>query len=301
MFRKKLRLKDRDYMVAYGIFIPTFFLLFCFLVWPTLQVILLSFTNSSLLRPEKGDVFNWGQNYVSLLTDSEFIGILIRSLVYTFSATAISLVLSYLTAVLVNFDFRGKGIAIALIFLPWVVSDVVVSFVFKWSYDMMYGIFNYLFYDLLHILSAPITWLGDRNTALLAVIIANVWKLLPFSTLSIIAALKQVPLELIESAKIDGASSIKTHTGVIIPYLKAPLAILLTLRIGALFRSFDITWLLTKGGPGNATTTLPIQYYKTAFEAMDVGKASAVAVHILLFVFAVYFIIYKWFGKEAFE
>jgi hypothetical protein len=112
---------------------------------------------------------------------------------------------------------------------------------------------------------------------------------------------EEVPLEITESAKVDGALPIRTHLSIIIPYLKAPLAILLTLRIGALFRSFDITWLLTKGGPGYATTTLPIQYYKTAFEAMDVGKGSAVAVHILLFVFLVYFIIYKMFGKDAFS
>lgn len=301
MFRRTLKLKHRDYIVAYGLFIPTFILLCLFLVWPTVNVIMLSFTKSNLLRPEKGSVFNWGQNFVTLLKDREFCYTIIRSLVYTFSATAISLVLSYLTAVLVNHEFGGKGVVIALLFLPWVVSDVVTSFVFKWSYDTMYGIINYLLFDVMHILKSPIAWLGNQHTALPAVIVANIWKLLPFSTLNIIAALKQVPTEITESAKVDGATPIRTHLSIIIPYLKAPLAILLTLRIGALFRSFDITWLLTKGGPGYATTTLPIQYYKTAFEAMDVGKGSAVAVFILAFVFLVYFVIYKSFGKDAFS
>jgi multiple sugar transport system permease protein len=301
MPRKHLRLKQRDYIIAYSIFIPTFCVLFLFLVWPTIEVLFLSFTRSNLLRPAQGNTFNWGKNYIALLSDREFVGIILRSLVYTFSATAISLVLSYLIAVLVNYEFKGRGVVIALLFLPWVVSDVVTSFVFKWSYDTMYGIINFLLFDVLRLIPTPIAWLGNQYTALPAVIVANVWKLLPFSTLSIIAALKQVPLEITESAKVDGASSIRTHLSIIIPYLKAPLAILLTLRIGALFRSFDITWLLTKGGPGYATTTLPIQYYKTAFEAMDVGKGSAVAVHILLFVFLVYFIIYKLFGKDAFS
>ncbi|MEG1844371.1 MAG: sugar ABC transporter permease [Clostridia bacterium] len=301
MRKRTLRLRERDCITAYALFIPTFCLLCLFLVWPTLNVLLISLTKSNLLRPEKGSVFNWGRNFVALFSDREFCFTVLRSLFYTFSATAVSLLLSYFTAVLVHREFRGKGLAIALLFLPWVVSDVVTSFVFKWSYDTMYGIFNYLLCDVLHVLKEPIAWLGNQHTAFPAVIVANIWKLLPFSTLSIIAALKQVPLEITESARVDGASAVRTHVSIIIPYLKAPLAILLTLRIGALFRSFDITWLLTKGGPGYATTTLPIQYYKTAFEAMDVGKGSAVAVVILLFVFLVYFGIYKSFGKDAFS
>ena len=282
------------------LFLPALILLALFLIWPTFKVFYTSFTDSNLLRPERSGTFIGLENYARLYSDSEFIKTLGRSVIFTLLATALSLIISYLIAVLIDIDFFGKGLISALIFLPWVISDVVTSFIFRWNYDMMYGIINYFLFDIFHIIPEPIAWLGNNNTAMIAVIIANVWRLLPFSTLTIIAALKQVPTELIDSGRVDGVSWLRMHLKIIIPYLKAPLTILLTLRIGALFRSFDIIWLLTKGGPGYETTTLPIFYYKTAFEAMNIGRGAAIAVHIFIFVFLIYLLIYKSFGKDAF-
>ena len=299
--RKKLTLRQKDARFAYLVFSPAFALLIAFLIWPTLRVFLLSFTDSNLLRPKANKQFNWFKNYLWLFSNKEFLLTMFRSTIFTISATIISLVISYLIAVLIHVEFIGKGLVTALLFLPWVISDVVTAFVFKWNYDLMYGIINYFLFDLLHILSEPIAWLGNRYSSFPSVIIANIWRLLPFSTLTIIAALQQVPQEIIDSAKVDGSGPIRMHLKIIIPYLKAPLTILLTLRIGALFRSFDIIWLLTKGGPGYSTTTLPVMYYKTAFEAMDIGQGAAIAVHIFLFVFLVYLFIYRTLGKDAFN
>jgi multiple sugar transport system permease protein len=240
-------------------------------------------------------------NYAWLYEQEAFWVSLFRSLVLTFSSTVASISLSYCIACLIDFEFKGKSIVYAALFLPWVISDVVTAFVFRWNYDMTYGVVNYVLVDLLHLLRAPVSWLGTHYTAMPALIVATVWRFLPFSTLVIIAALKQVPATLIDAARIDGASTVKMHTRVIIPVIKAPLIILLTLRIGALFRSFDLTWLLTKGGPGDATDILPILYYRTAFEGMDMGKGAAVAVHIFLLVYLIYFVLYSLFGKEAFS
>ena len=299
--RVRLSLRTKDHFYAYSFFLPVFIVLSAFLIWPTINIMILSLTDSSLLRPNKPLTFIGLQNFSRLYGEREFVLILIRSVIFTFSATVLSLLISYLIAVLINYEFRGKGIVTALFFLPWVISDVVTSFVFKWNFDLMYGVINYILYDVLGIIPIPLAWLGNRYTALPAVMLANIWRLLPFSTLTLIAALKQIPQGIIDSARVDGASALNLHTRIIIPYLRAPLSVLITLRIGALFRSFDITWLLTKGGPGYTTTTLPIYYYKAAFEGMDVGKCSAIAVHIFLFVFVVYFFIYRVIGKEAFN
>ncbi len=287
--------------IGYSFFLPAFIVLCIFLLWPCLQLLILSFTKTNMLRPDQAGKFIGLRNYINLYKNAEFWTAGYRSLVFTAIATVVSIVLSYLIASLVNFDFRGKSLVYAGLFLPWVISDVITAFIFRWSYDMTYGIVNYLLSETLHILSGPIPWLGRMDTAMPAVIIANVWRLMPFSTMVIIAALKQVPAGLLEAARMDGASNFRVHTKVIIPSIKAPLAVLYILRIGALFRSFDIIWLLTKGGPGNATNVLPIYYYRTAFEGMSLGSGAAIAVHILLFVIVCYYIIFRLFGKEAFS
>ncbi len=295
------RLFKSETKLGLAFFLPAFIVLGIFLLWPCLQVIILSFTKTNLLQPDRAGRFIALQNYRWLYQDTGFWIACYRSLVFTFFSTVLSIFLSYCIAALVNFDFRGKSIVYAGLFLPWVISDVITAFVFRWNYDMTYGIFNYLLVNILHLLPEPISWLGSPDTALGAVIFASVWRFMPFSTLVILAALKQVSEELTEAARLDGVSTWGLHTKIIIPSIKAPLVVLFTLRVGALFRSFDLVWLLTKGGPGDATNVLPILYYRTAFQGMDLGLATAVAVHIFLFVGLIYFIIYKAFGKEAFS
>ena len=282
-------------------FLPAFVLLCGLLLWPCLQIIWLSFTKTNLLRPDRTGVFTGIDNYLWLYRHSEFWISVSRSLVLTVFTTVVSIGLSYMIAVLLNRDFRGRPLIYVALFLPWVISDVITAFIFRWNYDMTYGIVNYVLVDTLHILSTPVSWLGTSETAMPAVVVALVWRFMPFSTLVILAAMKQVPDALIDAARIDGTSPLALHTRVIIPSIKAPLVILTTLRIGAIFRSFDLTWLLTKGGPGDATDILPIYYYRMAFEGMEVGKGAAVAVHIFAFVFLVYYMIYCFFGKEAFS
>jgi multiple sugar transport system permease protein len=282
-------------------FLPAFLLLCALLLWPCLQVVWLSFTKTSLLRPERTGAFAGIGNYLWLYAHAEFWIAVTRSVVLTVSTTVVSIALSYVIAVFLNRDFAGKPIVYVALFLPWAISDVITAFIFRWNYDMAYGITNYVLVDVLHVLSAPVSWLGTAGTAMPAVIVALVWRFMPFSTLVILAALKQVPDVLIDAARIDGTSLLSLHTRVIIPSMKAPLVILTTLRIGAIFRSFDLTWLLTRGGPGDATNILPIFYYRMAFEGMEVGKGAAVAVHIFAFVFLVYYVIYCFFGKDAFS
>lgn len=282
-------------------FLPAFSLLCLLLLWPCLQVLGLSFTRTNLLRPDRAGTFVGISNYFWLYTHAEFWISVARSLVLTFSTTIVSITLSYVVAALLMREFRAKSVLYAALFLPWVISDVITAFIFRWNYDMTFGIVNYVLVDLLHVLRAPISWLGTSETAMPAVVVALVWRFMPFSTLVLLAAMKQIPESLFDAARIDGASLLALHTRVIIPAIKAPLVILTTLRIGALFRSFDLTWLLTKGGPGDATNVLPIYYYRMAFEGMDIGKGAAIAVHIFIFVFAVYYLIYRLFGKEAFS
>lgn len=281
-------------------FLPAFIVLCVFLLWPCLQVVLFSFTKMNLLQPDQMGRIVGFRNYLSLYQNSDFWISGYRSLIFTVASTLISILLSYLIASFVNFEFKGKSLVYVGLFLPWVISDVVTAFVFRWNFDMNFGIINYILVDLLHLLHEPVSWLGSPHTALPAVIFATIWRFMPFSTLVIIAALKQVSGDLTEAAKLDGASLWKMHTHVIIPAIKAPLVVLFILRVGALFRSFDLIWLLTKGGPGDATNVLPILYYRTAFQGMDLGMATTVAVHIFLFVLIIYLGIFKLFGREAF-
>lgn len=297
--RQRHILGRRESLLGYGFFMPSFAVLCLFLLWPCLQIVLLSLTNTNLLRPDRSASVGLA-NYQQLYQSVEFWSSLSRSLSFTSAVSVLSIVISYLIANLVNFEFRGRQVVYMLLFLPWVVSDVITAFVFRWNYDMMYGVFNYLLVDVLGILARPVSWLGNPDTVMAAVVVPTVWRFLPFSILVILAALKQVPGELIEAARMDGANGLGLHRHIILPAIAAPLVILVTLRVGAVFRSFDLVWLLTQGGPGDATRILPVLYYQTAFTAMQVGYAAAIAVNIFMFVFLVYLVIYVLFGREAF-
>ena len=197
-----------------------------------------------------------------------------------------------------NFDFFGRRACFALILLPWVTSYMASAFIYSLLFDYSYGVFNYLFTDLLK-WTARQNWLGDLKTVMGSVITVAVWHFLPFSILVLTNAIKQVPYDVYESAKIDGASAVRIFRSITLPMIKPSLVTLLIVRIAAVFKSFDSIFLLTKGGPGNATTTLPLYYYEVSFGSYRVGKGSAIGVALILIVLLIYFILIKMFGEDA--
>ena len=280
-----MKLKKKDAIFGWGLLTPALLILALLFIRPMAELVLTSLTNKNLLRPDRLD-FVGLQNYIQMFQNRDFQNALGRSAVFTVSVTLFSILISMLIAVLMNIDFPLKRVLFALLLLPWVTSFMSSAFAFTLMYDYSYGVFNYLLKDVFRLAKGQ-NWLGQLNTAMPAVILVSVWHFLPFSILVLSNALKQVPDELVESARIDGANGVQVFFSVKAPLMKSALIPLLFL------------FLLTKGGPGDATVTLPLWYYQMGFQAFRLGTGAAAGVVLVILELVVYFVLIKLFGEDA--
>lgn len=277
--------------------LPATLLLLILFLRPLLDLIVTSTTNKNLLRPDRLDFIGFS-NYSWMIQESAFWSAIGRSLVFTFGVTTISIVVSMLIALLMNFEFLAKRTLFALNLLPWVTSFMSSAFVFSLLFDYSYGVFNYILVDVFGVTQKQ-NWLGARNTAMGATLLVSVWHFLPFSILVLTNALKQVPLDMIESARMDGAGSARVFWYISLPTIRPSLITLLIVRFAASFKTFESIFLLTQGGPGQATTTLPLWYFQISFQSFRAGRGSAIGVVLILIILVVYTVLIRTFGEDA--
>lgn len=289
--------KAKNSLFGIALLVPALVLLLLLFLRPLIDLIITSLTNKNLLRPDRLNYIGF-DNYLWMFSEENFRNAIGRSLVFTLSVTAISIFISMMIALLMNFEFKSKRTLFALILLPWVTSFMSSAFVFSLLYDYSYGVFNYLLVDILGI-SQTQNWLGSQDTAMGAAILVSTWHFLPFSILVLTNALKQVPLDLYESARIDGAGSIRLFFYISLPTIKPSLITLLIVRFAAAFKTFESIYLLTQGGPAQATTTLPMWYYQISFQSFRAGKGAAIGVVLIISILVFYFILIKTVGEEA--
>lgn len=289
--------KSKDMVFGIALLLPALVLLALLFVRPLIDLVTTSLTNQNLLKPDRLD-FVGLSNYKWMISEPKFWASLGRSVIFTFSVTVLSIGISMIIALLMNVEFPLKRFLFALLLLPWVTSFMSSAFVFTLQYDYGYGVFNYILSDVLGLIGAQ-NWLGQLNTALGSVIVVAVWHFLPFSILVLTNALKQVPAELHESARIDGAGSARMFFSVTLPMIRPSLIALLIVRFAAAFKTFESIFLLTRGGPADATTTLPMWYYQIGFQSFRAGKGAAIGVVLILVVLLFYFGVIKVFGEDA--
>ncbi|MFI6503244.1 carbohydrate ABC transporter permease [Nonomuraea typhae] len=246
---------------------------------PLLNGLWLSLTDAKLLNPT-GGVFIGFEHYGKLFGEPGFYHSLLVTLVYSAATVAGSLLLGTLAAVLLNRSFPGRTAARTILTMPWAVPTVAVALIFVWIYNNDSGVLNRgvraLGFD-------GEGWLTDTTWALSAVTVASIWKVFPFVMLVVLAALQSVPDELYESARVDGADPVNTFRDIVYPYLTPTLRIVALLMTIWSLRRFDIIWLLTQGGPVEATNTVVISVYRESFLNSDLGLSAALgAVGLLL-------------------
>ncbi|MBG6215830.1 multiple sugar transport system permease protein [Arthrobacter sp. CAN_A6] len=264
--------------------------LLLFAVIPLLKGLDLSFTDTRLLNPTAGEYIGF-ENYERLLTSGAFFKSVLTTLIYTAFTVVFSLTLGTISAFVINRMFPGRTLARAIMVMPWAVPTVAVVLVFRWIYNDSSGVAN-----------AATTalglgergWLTDPDYGMLSVVVATVWKVTPFVMLVVLAALQSVPEDLYEATRIDGADSYSTFKLVVLPFLLPTLRVVGLLMTIWSFRRFEIIWLLTGGGPVDATTTIVIDVYRQAFNNSQLGLAAAIGMLGLvlsLIVTAVYFVL----------
>jgi multiple sugar transport system permease protein len=189
-------------------------------------------------------------------------------------------VLGVLVAVALSGLGRGRYAAFSLLLLAWAMPAVVTARIFEWLYHPAAGLVNY-------VLGASLNWLGDPGLALPAVVLADVWRTMPFVAVLAYARLLGIPPELYEAAQVDGAGRIATFTRVTLPLLRPVLLIAVLFRTLDALRAFDIMFVLTGGGPANTTETLTVYAYRALFQMVEFGYGSAIGVVVFALVMAV--------------
>lgn len=270
----------------YGKYVPYLFLfpagviLLVFFFIPFFQTFGLSFFDfsHSIYQPE----FAGLDNYIKLFKSPIFYKVLWNTFLYLFVAVPILAIFPLFIAILINQKIRGVTLYKILIYLPVIVSIVVAAIAFKWLYADQ-GILNYL---VTAMGGKAIGWLTDPNWALYSVILVTIWKGIGYYMIIYLAALMSVPKELYEACDIDGANFFTKHMTVTIPHIMPTIALVTTISAISAMKVFAEIYVMTKGGPLNSSKTIVYYIYERAFENLDLGYASAMAVVLLVIVMA---------------
>ncbi len=245
---------------------------------PFFQTFVLSFQDYS------SNIYNptWVglQNYIKLFQSPIFYKVLLNTFLYLFIAVPILAIVPLFLAILLNQNIKGITLYKILIYLPVIVSIVVAAIAFKWLYADQ-GILNYVIQKMGF---DAVGWLTDTRFALISVIIVTIWKGIGYYMMIYLAALMSVPKELYEACEIDGASTLKKHLTVTIPHIMPTLALVSTISAISAMKVFAEIYVMTKGGPLNSSKTIVYYIYERAFENLDLGYASAMAVVLLIIV-----------------
>ena len=243
---------------------------------PMLQAIWMSLHEYVLFRPK---AIQWIgiQHFLKILDDEVFWISLQHTVVWISLTVPAQLLLGLLTALLLNQHFFLRSLARALVIIPWALPSVVISLMWVWIYDANFGILNE-FLLRLKLISYSIPWLADPDTALYAIILTLTWQGFPFFAVMILAGLQAIPRTYYEAAAIDGASVIQQFFYITIPGIAGVIFTSVLLRIIWVANSLDVIFVMTGGGPGYATHTLPLYAFVEARTSLDYGYGSALAV-----------------------
>ena len=274
-----MRLSKRHYLILLG---PTLLILFAMLAFPTAYVFSISLRDYKLTDPTAGNPFVGLENYKTLLSDPEFFSALWRSVLFTVGSVTLTFVVGMAIALLLNRrDIRGTGLTRTAILVPLILTPLVIGATYRFMLDRDNGIINE-FLALVGLQRIP--FLADPAWAMTSVILVDVWQWTPFAVLVLLAGLESLPVEPFEAARMDGASRWGEFWYITLPLLAPVIAVVLLIRTMDAFREFDKIFIMTGGGPGIATQTLPIFLYRSGFQDFDMGFSAATGVVMLIIV-----------------
>lgn len=267
-----------DYRLGFLFVLPIVLLVMLLVAYPFFYAVYLSMTRKFVGMPP---VFVGFENYVKLTFDGFFQRAVYNSFVFTGASVGVKLVLGMAMALVLTSQIRFRSFWTGVLLIPWVAPTVVTALNFLWIYDGSLGVLNYLLVKVFKILPQGVGWLSEPGTAMASVIAVNVWRGFPFFGISFLAGMKAIPAELYEAAAVDGASVFQRFRFVTLPGIRNIVIIVMLLSTIWTFNDFAIVYILTKGGPGGATSVLPVFTYEMAFGAQRLGEAIAVALYML--------------------
>ena len=290
MFERRAALAG-DRTLAYVTLAPSALLLLLLAAVPTITVFVTAMQDVGM-----GDMsgpYVGFENFAWALTSEAFYTALWNTFVWVFGSVSIEMVLGLGLALLLNKTFAFRGVARAVILAPYLVPTVVAVLTWRYMFHDIVGIINAGLISI-GVIDKPLLWLNSQSLAMTSVILVGVWKFFPFAVIALLGILQAIPQEQYEAARIDGASGFQQFWRITLPYVMPVFLLTALLRTIWTFHKFEIIYLMTGGGPLDATTTLPILVYLKAFSDFEFGRAAAVAIltfGILGVLLALYFIL----------
>ncbi|MFG1421373.1 carbohydrate ABC transporter permease [Roseixanthobacter liquoris] len=272
--------------------LPAVAFLILFLAYPLAYGVWLSFTDTRMGSP--GEFIGLG-NYIWLIDDPVFIIAVMNTLIFTAGASIFKFAIGFYLAILLNKRLPFKALIRAVVLLPWIVPTALSAIAFWWILDSQFSVISWSLKSL-GLIDHNINFLGDRDLARASVIFANVWRGIPFIAITLLAGLQTVPVSLYEAATIDGASSWQMFRRITYPMLTPIIAVVMTFSVLFTFTEFQLIWVLTRGGPANATDLMATLSYQRAILGGQLGEGSAIAVAMIPFLLGA--IMISWFGLQ---
>ncbi|MDR0562869.1 MAG: sugar ABC transporter permease [Spirochaetaceae bacterium] len=279
------------------LYLPAIIIIAGIVIYPMIFAFQMSFTN---FRPTIKTVKIIGlANYLDVLTDGGFWRAVYRSLVFTIGCLIPQIVLGLTMAHLLNHPMlKCKMLFRGLAITPWLIPTVAVAMIFRFLFNDIYGIVNYILIWL-KCIDKPYAWMANEYGAMFILILANVWRGTPLMLTMFLAALQGISTDFYEAARVDGASPWTQFLKITLPLLMPVVMVSGILRFIWTFNFYDLPWVMTGGGPGESTQTTPLYAYTRAFSGYRFGEGSAIT--ILLFIILIFFALVYFFIRQKQE
>jgi trehalose/maltose transport system permease protein len=264
--------------------------------WPLVRTMWFGFTDANLSDLGAAEFVGF-VNYYYLLTDPDWWNAVWNTLVFTGVSLTLETILGMAIALTLNAHFRGRGLLRAAVLIPWAIPTVVSAQMWNWMYHDVFGVINEVL-RALGLITQPIAWTASPDTALIAIIMVDVWKTTPFMALLLLAGLQMLPQECYESARVDGVHPIKVFFKVTLPLLRPALMVAIIFRALDALRIFDLIYVMT--GNNKATMSMSVYARQQLVDFQDVGYGSAAAT-LLFLIIAMITVIYLTLGKVGRE
>jgi ABC-type sugar transport system permease subunit len=267
-------LLGREFALGYLLLVPLLVVVFGLLAYPIAHGVAITLQDKMVGLPGR---FIGLENYRELIFDDpNFWPVVRNSCLFTFGSVFSKLILGMVVAVLLNRPIRFRSVFRGLLLMSWVAPTVVTVLSWRWILDLM-GVFNYLLVKT-PLMTLPVPWLAQYGTAMLSLIMINVWRGFPFFAVTLLAGMQAIPKALYEAAEVDGASALQRFRHITVPSLRTIILVITILSIIWTFNDFAIVWLLTGGGPGYSTDVFATYAFKSGLRASRLGYGQTVSV-----------------------
>jgi trehalose/maltose transport system permease protein len=253
---------------------------------PLVQTISQSFTNARLASERPVSIVGL-TNYINLFTDTDFLRSIWVTVQFTVITVAFEFLLGLIIALVVNSNFKGRGPMRAAMLVPWAIITVVSAQMWKWMYNDVYGVFNDLLVDKLHILPSGVSWIANPATQMPAIEAVDIWKATPFVALLLLAGLQVIPGDIYEAARVDGANAIQQFFSLTLPLLRPAILVTMIFRTLDALRVFDVFYVMFGSQPNTMPMAVYAQQNIVTFSLLGYGSTVAIAIFVVIGIFVV--------------